>query len=198
MVQNSRDSVVMAFIRSLKDDAFVQKNLYTNTWRVGSTEVYPVTIWPQGQINLQWKSNRPCNKFIQDTINKHSDLLQYGYFDKSDGSCPSQIVFKVIGSPLMNKAKQLTYMGIPGAFFEMKDIVLFVVGDVVVAKQQYLDKNEKEEDTLGIVVDYKPENDYLSIGVLHPENYAFPPISSAKGAYYRLVTPSEKKKWNII
>ena len=75
--------------------------------------------------------------------------------------------------------------------------VMFKKGDVVVAKTQFIEKHETKEDTLGIVLDYNPENDLLSLGSLHPEKYALAPIFSMRGEYYRLVTASEKKKWNI-
>ena len=73
----------------------------------------------------------------------------------------------------------------------------FTKGDVLVAKDEYLASYETLEDTLGIVVDYSPDNDYLQLGTLHPEKYAFPPIFNGRGKFYRKVTDDEKKKWGI-
>ena len=70
--------------------------------------------------------------------------------------------------------------------------------DIVVAKDEFLDKGEKLQNTLGIVLDYNPDNDYLVLGILHPEKYAIPPTFSMRGECYRPVTEEEKLKWNII
>ena len=70
-------------------------------------------------------------------------------------------------------------------------------GDIVVAKDGFLDKNETLQDTVGIVIDYNPENDYLVLGTLHPEKYAIPPTFSMRGEYYRHITEDEIKKWKI-
>ncbi len=188
---------VMNFIEDLKKSVFVRKNIYKNTWVSGScTTVYPLTVWPQGEIDIQWSSDRPCNKFIQDMVSKHSDLIKTGYFRKTDGSCPSSISFLVHGWPLMDD-NQLYCVNINGKYFEQEDFIIFQKGDVVVAKPQYIDKHETVEDTLGVVLDYNPENDYLLLGTLHPEKYALPPTFSMRGEYYRKVTTTERKKWKI-
>lgn len=64
---------------------------------------------------------------------------------------------------------------------------MFKKGDIVQAKKEYLATYETQQDTMGIVVDYNPENDYLKVGVLNPQDYAFPPIFDARGCYYELV-----------
>lgn len=64
---------------------------------------------------------------------------------------------------------------------------IFKKGDVVRAKKEYLGANETQESTMGIVIDYNPENDYLKLGVLNPQDYAFPPVSNMQGCYYELV-----------
>lgn len=64
---------------------------------------------------------------------------------------------------------------------------MFKKGDIVQAKKEYLATYETQQDTRGIVVDYNPENDYLKVGVLNPQDYAFPPIFDARGCYYELV-----------
>ena len=77
---------------------------------------------------------------------------------------------------------------------------MFNKGDVVVALNEFVEKEKGEtlEDTLGLVLDYNPENDYLLLGSLHPEKYAIPPTFSMRGEYYRLITAEEKVAWNII
>lgn len=67
----------------------------------------------------------------------------------------------------------------------------FKKGDLVVAKDEYIAEYETLLDTAGIVIDYNPDNDYLILGVLHPEKYAIPPTFSMRGCYYRLATLSE-------
>jgi hypothetical protein len=64
---------------------------------------------------------------------------------------------------------------------------LFTKGDVVQAKKEWLASYETQESTKGIVVDYNPDNDYLQVGVLNPQDYAFPPILNARGEYYEIV-----------
>ena len=64
---------------------------------------------------------------------------------------------------------------------------MFKKGDVVQAKKEYLEVYETQENTMGVVVDYNPENDYLQIGVLNPQDYALPPIFNGRGCYYELV-----------
>ena len=64
---------------------------------------------------------------------------------------------------------------------------MFKKGDVVQSKKEWLADYETQESTMGIVVDYNPENDYLKVGVLNPQDYAFPPVLNARGEYYELV-----------
>lgn len=64
---------------------------------------------------------------------------------------------------------------------------MFKKGDVVQAKIEWLEPHETQASTMGIVVDYNPDNDYLKVGVLNPQDYAFPPIFNARGCYYELV-----------
>lgn len=75
---------------------------------------------------------------------------------------------------------------------------IFKKGDIVVAKDGFLDKGETLQDTLGIVVDYNPENDFLVLGTLHPEKYALPHTYSMRGEFYRLVTDKEKRDWDLV
>lgn len=87
---------VQQFIDEMKKDKIVAKNLMDCTWLSGSsTVVYPITIW-KNEIVFQWKSDkRVFDKFLERTVKKYSDLIEYGYFRKSDGSCPSVIGFVV-------------------------------------------------------------------------------------------------------
>jgi hypothetical protein len=71
---------------------------------------------------------------------------------------------------------------------------MFKKGDVVQAKKEWLEPNETQESTIGIVVDYYPENDYLKIGVLNPQDYVFPPVLNARGCYYETVNLEEEKQ----
>ena len=64
---------------------------------------------------------------------------------------------------------------------------MFKKGDIVQAKKEWLADYETQESTMGIVVDYNPVNDYLKVGVLNPQDYAFPPILNARGEYYEIV-----------
>ena len=73
----------------------------------------------------------------------------------------------------------------------------FKAGEVVVAKDEYIEPHETKESTAGIVLEYNPQNDYLALGVLHPENYAIPPSFSMRGCFYRRATPQELKEWGI-
>lgn len=64
---------------------------------------------------------------------------------------------------------------------------MFKKGDIVQAKKEWIAPYETLEDTMGIVVYYNPDNDYLQVGVLNPQDYVFPPILNARGCYYELV-----------
>ena len=64
---------------------------------------------------------------------------------------------------------------------------MFKPGDVVQAKTEFLEPYETQLSTRGIVIDYNSLNDYLRIGVLNPQDYAFPPIFNGRGEYYELV-----------
>ncbi len=74
---------------------------------------------------------------------------------------------------------------------------MFNEGDVVVSKEEFLEKNETLEGTLGIVISYNPDTDYLVLGSLHPEEYSIPPTYSMRGKFYRHISEEEKQKWNI-
>ena len=69
--------------------------------------------------------------------------------------------------------------------------VIFKKGDVVQAKKEWLADHETQADTMGIVVDYNEENDYLQVGVLNPQDYVFPPIFNGRGCYCEIVKIGE-------
>lgn len=64
---------------------------------------------------------------------------------------------------------------------------MFKKGDIVQSKKEYLASYETQEDTMGVVIDYNEETDYLKVGVLNPQDYALPPIFNARGCFYEIV-----------
>lgn len=82
------------FITEFQNEKLVTKYLYEHTWLSGSsTTVRPITIWSR-EIDVQWKCDkRIFDRFIDRIIAKNSDLFKSGVFWKTDGSCPSRIVF---------------------------------------------------------------------------------------------------------
>lgn len=92
--------MVHKFIDEIQKEKKVKENLYEHTWLSGSsTTVYPIAVWveafPTSEIVIQWKSDRQCNKFINKMVEKYNDIIEEGYFWKSDGSCPSTITFRL-------------------------------------------------------------------------------------------------------
>ena len=75
---------------------------------------------------------------------------------------------------------------------------MFNKGDIVVARDGYLDKGETLKDTVGVVIDYNPDNDYLALGVLRSEKYAIAPTFSMRGCFYRHITGDEQREWGIL
>jgi hypothetical protein len=69
----------------------------------------------------------------------------------------------------------------------------FKSGQVVWAKTECLETNETQHSTMGVVLDYNPNNDYLKLGVLNPQDYLFPPIFNARGCFYELVPHLNKE-----
>lgn len=86
---------IQQFIKEFTKEKLVKKYLYSRTWLSGSsTTVYPITVWKR-EIVCQWKSDkRIFDTFINRIVEKHSDLFNYGYFYKTDGSCPSALIFR--------------------------------------------------------------------------------------------------------
>ena len=65
--------------------------------------------------------------------------------------------------------------------------IIFKSGDVAQAKEEWVAAHETQADTMGIVVDYNPENDLLLVGSLTPQKHALIRVFSARGCYYELV-----------
>ena len=92
----SLEERVDKFVEDLKKQPIVMKHLCDYTWTSGSsTQVYPITIW-QDEVVLQWDCDKNIfDSFINRMVQKYSDLIEWGSFWKSDGSCPSTITFKL-------------------------------------------------------------------------------------------------------
>ena len=81
----------------IENDKLIKKYMYKYTWLSGSnTNVYPLTIWIESkQLIIQLNTNKNLfNKLIERYKNKYKNI-DYGYFWKSDGSCPSTLTFKL-------------------------------------------------------------------------------------------------------
>ena len=90
------DKRIEKFIAYLNKQKLVKKYLYKHTWLSGSsTLVYPVSIWEKSRrIELQWASDkRIFNKFLKRVMTDNADFIVRAIFKKSDGSCPSSLIF---------------------------------------------------------------------------------------------------------
>lgn len=78
----------------LQSSTFLKQYLCDYTWLSGSsTCVYPIEEHKQ-DITIQLNTDTNIfNNFIKETINKYHDIIDDGIFVKSDGSCPSQLIF---------------------------------------------------------------------------------------------------------
>lgn len=86
---------ICSIVEEIKRDKMLCKYILENTWLSGSnTIVYPIAICKESkQIIIQLNTDkRIFDKFIDRTCKKYSRLTK-GYFNKSDGSCPSTIMF---------------------------------------------------------------------------------------------------------
>jgi hypothetical protein len=70
---------------------------------------------------------------------------------------------------------------------------MFKPGDIVWSKSEFLAKGETQESTMGVVIDYAPENDRLSVGVLNPEDFKIPPIFSFRGRFFEVVPTCDNR-----
>ena len=82
------------FLDYIANNTFVRKHYFPCTWISGEdTTVYPIEEW-RDSLDIQWKNNKPCDKWIDSVVKSNSDLIERGYFDKTDSSCPSCVIFK--------------------------------------------------------------------------------------------------------
>ena len=91
----NKEERIRQFIDEFQMENLTKKYLYKGIWTSGScTYVYPIMVWKH-DIEIQWKSDkRIFDKFINRIVTKYNDLFESGYFWKTDGSCPSRIVFQ--------------------------------------------------------------------------------------------------------
>lgn len=80
----------------ISNDPFIQKYILHHTWISGeNATVYPIQGWLDS-IDVQINTDKNVFSKCIDRIVKNSNgALIKGYFDKSNGSCPSRIVFKL-------------------------------------------------------------------------------------------------------
>lgn len=83
-------------VEYLKQQKIINNNIYQYTWLSGhSTVVAPLELWHDTLV-IQLKTDKNYfKKFLTDTQNKFNDVIEYCYFSKSDGSCPSTLRFKL-------------------------------------------------------------------------------------------------------
>lgn len=90
-------------INEIKNDKLIQKYLYQHIWTSGSsTLVYPVEIWRNKdetirEIIIQIDTKRDYFKKLIKRYEEKYKEIEYSYFDKTDDSCPSRLVFKFKG-----------------------------------------------------------------------------------------------------
>lgn len=88
------DNKIKDIVKNIQNEKLVKKYIKQTYWVSGtSTYVYPIQVL-KDRIVLQWNSDKKLfDKFITRFVEKHRNLLNSGYFWKSDGSCPSTITF---------------------------------------------------------------------------------------------------------
>ena len=82
---------IKELIDKIKSHPLVVKNLYKYTWLSGgSTMVYPIEVFNENRITLQWNSDRYCPTFIRWL--RSFQIVNNAEFCRSDGSCPNTII----------------------------------------------------------------------------------------------------------
>jgi len=78
---------------------------------------------------------------------------------------------------------------------------MFKPGDIVIAKDEYLESNESADSTIGFVDVYMQHNDYLVVKSLQHiatrllnRSYALTPVSNTRGKFYRKATAEDIQK----
>lgn len=96
MTEEKRDMEINSFVNKLIRERIVIKYLSPFKRLSGSaTIVHPITI-TKNKIILQWQSDKKIfDKFIQRTVKEYNHMFESGRFWKSDGSCPSTIIFNL-------------------------------------------------------------------------------------------------------
>lgn len=155
------------------------KREYDNTKR------YILSIVVDGEV---------IEEFPTDNLN---DIKRYvANLDKIVNAVLKQVYEKVDIKSVTNKI--LEGLSVRNAILSVvKESADFKKGDVVVAKPEFIAAHETPEDTLGIVIDYNPDNDYLLLGEIHPEKHAIPHTYSMRGEFYRLVKPEEYNDFGL-
>ena len=89
----------MDIIEEIKAEKLIQKHLYKYVWLSGdSTYVYPFMLYQSKdkkpkELTIQLTTNKNVfNKLIERYKSKYKEI-DYAYFRKSDGSCPSWLCF---------------------------------------------------------------------------------------------------------
>ena len=73
-----------------------------------------------------------------------------------------------------------------------------VISSVISLRLFKISSNKDLWKNCGVVIEYNPDNDYLILGVIHPEKYAIAPTFSRRGCFYRLVTERERREWCTV
>ena len=84
-------------LKEIQNDKLINKYLYKYTWLSGSsTTVYPITVWEKDKtIVIQINTDKNFfKKLIERYKNKYKNIENADFF-KSDGSCPSRLIFKI-------------------------------------------------------------------------------------------------------
>lgn len=69
------------------------KRVYSHVWTSGSsTQVVPIGFHHNEMI-IQMENVTNIAKAVQRVVANNPDLIEYGYVDKRDSSCPSSVVF---------------------------------------------------------------------------------------------------------
>jgi len=89
-------------LEEIQKDKLINKYLYQYTWLSGSgTKVYPICAkYKNNKINeiiIQINTKRNYFEKLIERYKGKYNKIEYGYFSKTDDSCPSQLVFKFKG-----------------------------------------------------------------------------------------------------
>lgn len=88
------EDLVNELYEALTKEPLIQKYLYNNTWLSGSTTtIYSIMFW-KNEVEIELSTDKNIfTKFIKRFVEQHADLVVWGAFSKSDGSCPSTLSF---------------------------------------------------------------------------------------------------------